>query len=101
MKINSINANYPTYRYDRSQYKHKRYHQQPTFQGKHYCTKLLGGTFGALGTLGAVGGTIIMTGGVALPFVLAYGAVCAGAGATLGHILDKGADKYDKEHGKK
>ena len=98
MKVNPISVNYNTYRHN-NRVQTNKFHQQPTFQGKHYCTKLLGGTFGTLGTLGAIGGTIIMSGGVLLPFVIGYGAVCAGVGATLGHMLDKGAEKYDKEHG--
>lgn len=100
MKVNPISVNYRTYRHNNRVQTNKMY-QQPTFQGKHDAMKLFGGLFGALGTLGAIGGTIIMTGGVALPVVLAYGAGCAGTGAALGHILDKGAEKYDKEHGKK
>ena len=72
---------------------------QLSFQGKHSSAKFLGGICGALGTLGAIGGTIIMTGGVALPFVLGYGAMSAGTGAILGHIIDKGAKEADKELG--
>jgi hypothetical protein len=71
--------------------------QQPSFQGKHSSAKFLGGLFGALGTLGAIGGTIIMTGGVALPMVLGYGALSAGSGAILGNIIDKGAEKAEKK----
>ena len=67
------------------------------FNGKHSCAKLLGGTFAGLGTLGALGGIAIMTGGVSLIPTLIYGACCGGAGAALGHVIDRGADKYDKE----
>ena len=73
---------------------------QPAFKNKHSSAKFLGGLFGTLGTLGAIGGTIIMTGGVALPFVIGYGVASAGSGAILGHIIDKGAEKYDKENKK-
>ena len=72
---------------------------QPSFQGKHSAAKFLGGICGALGTLGAIGGTIIMTGGVALPFVIGYGAISAGTRVILGHIIDKGAKEADKELG--
>ena len=72
-------------------------HHQPAFQGKHSTAKFLGGVFGALGTIGAIGGTIIMTGGVALPIVLGYGAACAGSGAIIGHMVDKDAEKNDKD----
>ena len=72
-------------------------YQQPVFHGKHEATKVLGGLFGAVGTLGAICGTVIITGGVALPMVLGYGALSAGSGAVLGHILDSGdKDKKDK-----
>ena len=63
------------------------------FRGKHTCAKVLAGTCGTLGTLGAIGGTVIMTGGVALPFVLAYGAICAASGAILGYTIENSGDK--------
>ena len=53
---------------------------------------------GTLGTLGAIGGTIIMTGGVALPAVIAYGAGCtligAGVGQGVGLVLSKVGMEY-------
>ena len=67
--------------------------QQPSFQGKHSSAKFWGGLFGTVGTLGAV----IYTGGAALPFVIGYGALSAWSGAILGHIIDKGAEKAEKE----
>ena len=62
------------------------------FQGKHTCAKFLGGVFGTAGTLGALGGIAIMTGGVSLIPTLAYGALCGGAGAFIGHKIDKGVN---------
>lgn len=70
------------------------------FKGKHDCAKFLGGICGVLGTAGAVGGMLIMTGGLgaaALPWILGYGAASAGAGAIIGHDLDKTANKDDKK----
>ena len=70
------------------------------FKGKHDCTKFLAGICGVLGTAGAVGGMLIMTGGLGaatLPWILGYGAASAGAGAIIGHDLDKAADKNDKK----
>ena len=52
-----------------------------------------------MGTLGAIGGTLLMTGGIALPIVLGYGAACAGCGGVLGHIIDKGGNPdYNKKN---
>ena len=70
------------------------------FRGKHDCAKLLGGAFAGLGTLGALGGIAIMTGGVSLIPTLIYGSCCGGAGAILGNMIDKGhkdgeSDKKD------
>lgn len=96
MRISPVSINQPSCRPKPNVIK-KNVLQQPTFQGKHTTAKFLGGLFGALGTIGAIGGTIIMTGGVALPMVLGYGAACAGSGAVLGHMIDKDADN-DKDN---
>jgi len=95
MKISPV-SNFNYYSKPTTIQRKQNYVQQPAFQGKHSSAKFLGGLFGTLGTLGAIGGTIIMTGGVALPMVLGYGALSAGSGAILGHIIDKGADKAKK-----
>ena len=95
MRINPINVNYPNCKPKTTVKAHV---QQPAFQGKHSTAKFLGGVFGAMGTLGAIGGTILMTGGLALPIVLGYGAACTGCGAALGHIIDKGGNPdYNKD----
>ena len=96
MRINPISVNYQSCK-PKTKIQPTKVHCQPTFQGKHSTAKILGGIFGAMGTLGAIGGTIIMTGGVALPIVLGYGATCAGCGGFLGHIIDKGNPDYDKK----
>ena len=97
MRISPISVNYQTCK-PRTNLQSNKMHQQPTFQGKHDAAKFFGGVFGALGTLGAIGGTLIMTGGVALPIVLGYGATCAGCGGILGHIIDKGGNpEYNKD----
>ena len=76
---------------------------QPSFQGKHECAKFFGGLFGVMGTLGAIGGTIVISGGVALPMVLGYGALSAGSGFVIGHLIDKGSknvlppENYDRK----
>ena len=67
-----------------------------SFQGRHDTAKALGGLFGIMGTLGAITGTIIMSGGVALPFVIGYGALSAGSGAIVGHVIDKSNPDYNK-----
>lgn len=70
--------------------------QNRAFQGKHSFAKGFAGIAGLLGTAGAVGGILIMTGGLgaaALPWILGYGAASAGAGAVVGHQLDKTEDK--------
>ena len=71
--------------------------QNVSFSGKHDCAKFFGGLFGTLGTLGAIGGTVIMTGGVALPFVLGYGALSAGSGLVIGHMMDKDGNNKNKD----
>ena len=97
MKISPVGLNYGITRRIQPQ---KTVNSQINFNGKYTATKTFGGIFGALGTLGAIGGTIIMTGGIALPFVLGYGALSAGSGAIIGHIIDKGNEEYDKENDK-
>ena len=94
MKVSPICSNY---------YNSKRNYQktaknvQPNFQGKHDCAKALGGIFGAAGTLGALGGIAIMTGGVSLIPTLLYGSLCAGIGGSLGHMIDKDQPDYKKK----
>ena len=73
------------------------------FKGKHTFAKGFAGICGGLGLLGAVGGILIMTGGLgaaALPWIAGYGAASAGAGAIVGHQLDK-ADKDESIKDKK
>lgn len=70
--------------------------QSPSFEGKHDCAKFIGGAFGIMGTLGAIGGTILL-GGFSLPIVAAYGAVSALMGAGIGHEIDKDIEKQGKE----
>lgn len=65
----------------------------PKFEGKHASAKFLGGVFGTMATLGAIAGTVIMSGGVVIPAVLAYGALGAASGAVIGHKIDKNSDK--------
>ena len=96
MRINPISVTYQNCK-PRTNVQRNKVQQLLTFQGKHDTAKFLGGLFGVLGTLGAIGGTIIMTGGVALPMVIGYGATCAGSGAVLGHIIDKGANESEKD----
>ena len=93
MRVSQISVNYPNCK-PRPCVKAVK---QPAFQGRHDTAKVLCGVFGALGTLGAIGGTIIMTGGVALPFVIGYGAACGGSGAIIGHMIDKGNPDYNKK----
>ena len=70
---------------------------QINFQGRHDCAKLLGGIGAGLGTLGALGGIAIMTGGISLIPTLAYGALCGGIGAVGGHLVDKDQPEYKKK----
>ena len=97
MRINPIGANYYQFNQQRTRTAALPANKNVSFQGKHGTAKFLGGLFGAMGTLGAIGGTIIMTGGVALPIVLGYGALSAGSGAIVGHIIDKGNPDYNKK----
>ena len=72
---------------------------QVQFQGKHSGLKWGAVIFGGMATLGAVGGTIIMSGGTAaIPLALAYIGLGAGSGAIIGHQIDKGAEKAGKEN---
>ena len=89
MRISPINSNYQTTMV-KNKVQNQKNHQQ-TFQGKYDCTK-----FFATAMAGAAIGTVIMTGGVALPIVLGYGALCAASGAGLGLMIDKGS-KDDKK----
>ena len=93
MKI--IPIGYQTKHLCQSKYQSNQIHlKHPSFQnGKHECAKFFGGLAGTLGTLGAIGGTIIMTGGVAIPAVIGYGAVCTAIGTGIGHAIDKEAEK--------
>ena len=69
------------------------------FKGKNDCAKLIGGLAGALGTAGAIGGTILM-GGISLPFVLAYGGLSTLIGAGIGHAIDKDSSDSHKNYDK-
>ena len=77
--------------------KPKTHNSQVNFQGKHDCAKFFGGLCASLGTLGALGGIAIMTGGVSLIPTLAYGALCGGIGAAGGHMIDKAQPDYKKK----
>jgi hypothetical protein len=46
-----------------------------------------------LATLGAIGGSLVLSGGLSLPFILGYGAIGAASGAVIGHRIDKNSDK--------
>jgi len=85
MRINPVSSNLAV----TNKFQQKNYVSKQTFNGKHDCTKALGGIFGAAGTLGALGGIAIMTGGVSLVPTIIYGAMSAAAGAWIGHDLDK------------
>ena len=78
--------------------KQKRISQsQPNFNGKHDTAKIFGVVAAGLGTLGALGGIAIMTGGISLIPTLAYGAICGGIGAAGGHMIDKAQPDYKKK----
>lgn len=52
--------------------------------------------FGAAAALGAIGGSIIMTGGIAaIPLLATYIGIGAGSGAVLGYILEEGAKEAE------
>ena len=72
---------------------------QVSFRSKHESAKLFGIVCGVLGTAGAIGGSLIMTGGLAaIPYIIGYGALSAGIGAVGGHILDKGNNENYKKN---
>ena len=71
--------------------------EELSFKGKHTYIKAFTGIFGALGTAGAVGGTLIMTGGLILPVIAGYGAACALAGTAYGAMFDSLANKEDED----
>lgn len=95
MKINPVRANYQS-----ASVKTRKIppYSQVQFQSKHSGMKWGTIIFGGMATLGAVGGTILMSGGVAaIPWALAYIGIGAGSGAVIGHQIDKGAEKAGKE----
>lgn len=96
MRVNAING----YRYHCSNRVLNHKNKNVSFDGKHDCAKFFGGLMGALGTIGAIGGTIIMTGGLAIPAIIGYGAACTAGGAIIGHQIDKGAEEYEKNKNK-
>lgn len=103
MRVSPISVNYQRQKYATNKVRN----EKPTevtdnvqFKGKHDCAKFFGGTFGVLGTLGALGGIAIMTGGISLIPTLIYGATCATGGVLLGNELDKVADDDDKKKNK-
>ena len=52
--------------------------------------------FGAAAALGAIGGSIIMTGGIAaVPLLATYIGIGAGSGAVLGYVLEEGAKEAE------
>ena len=97
MRINSIGVNY--YQINSLNHSTNRaaYSSQPSFGHKHTSAKFWGGLFGTLATAGAIGGSLIMSGGLSLPFILGYGALGAASGAYLGHKIDKGAEEANKK----
>ena len=83
MRINSISVNYPA---------------NVQFKGKHTCAKWGAALFGSAATLGAIGGSLIMTGGLsAIPLLATYIGIGVGSGAIIGHSIDKGARNFDKK----
>jgi hypothetical protein len=91
MRISPISSNYYGVRKTNCNQK------KVQFQGKHDCAKFFGSVAAGLGTLGALGGIAIMTGGVSLIPTLAYGALCGGIGAAGGHLIDKAQPDYNKK----
>ena len=72
--------------------------QKAQFKGKHTYAKWGAAIFGGAATIGAIGGSIIMTGGIsAIPLLAAYIGLGAGSGALFGHTIDKGAKEFDKK----
>ena len=90
MQISPIGVNYSAQKIQQK----KTNFSQTQFRGKHSCAKFFGGVAAGLGTLGALGGIAIMTGGISLIPTLAYGALCGGIGAAGGHIIDKAQPEY-------
>ena len=95
MKISPISANYQS---TSVQIRKIPPYSQVQFRGKHSGMKWGTIIFGSMAALGAVGGTLIMSGGLAaIPWAAAYIGIGAGSGAAIGHLVEKGAEKSDKE----
>ena len=87
MRINPVNINYA-----------KPKTNNVRFQGKHSCAKWGAALFGGAATLGAIGGSLIMTGGLsAIPLLAAYVGIGAGSGALIGHSIDKKSREFGKK----
>jgi len=95
MRISSVSLS-NSYDYGRSCKPRRVQNKAINFHGKHDCAKFLGALFAGTGTIGALGGIAIMTGGVSLIPTLIYGAACGGTGVFIGHKIDKGAREFDK-----
>ena len=99
MRVSAINVNYPSVaKAQKIQKQNLTNYSEPTFSGKNQYAKLGAGIAGGLGTLGAIGGLLIMTGGLALPAILAYGGTCAAIGAGVGHQIDKDIEKNPDDY---
>lgn len=96
MRISPIYVNYQN-RHLRKQVFIGEPENQPSFQAK-WKGKLVGaGVFGTLGGIAAIGGSIIMTGGItAIPLLATYAATAAAQGAILGHGYDRYSEKLEK-----
>jgi hypothetical protein len=94
MRINQVNVN--VYQ-AKNLSPRKSNHSNVEFQGRHDCAKIFGSVAAGLGTLGALGGIAIMTGGISLIPTAIYGALCGGIGAVGGHIIDKAQPDYNKK----
>ena len=87
MRISSVNMNYKVPKRNGVQ-----------FQGKNTCAKTLAALFGGAAAAGAIGGSILMSGGLAaIPWIAAYIGIGAGSGALIGHSIDKGSKQLDKK----
>lgn len=87
MRISPVNTNYCVYKRGNVQ-----------FQGKHTCAKTLATLFGGAAAAGAIGGSILMSGGLAaIPWIAAYIGIGAGSGAIIGHSIDKKSRGIDKK----
>ena len=93
MRVSPINSTYMV----QTKNARKTNNNTTQFKGKHSCAKVFGGIAAGLGTLGALGGIAIMTGGISLIPTLAYGALCGGIGAAGGHIIDRAQPDYNKK----